>query len=213
MAAQPPILYGVPFSQPVRAVMWLMIYKGLPFELVLINPGSRGERGSRGQFYLAKNPGGTIPCLEEPDTGFVLGEAHAIMCYLARKHEWHDLYPQDAQQRAAVDWYLHWHHRSVREASGGLVEASLIDLRAATYSDIPSLRREVREIAKPGSLVFLMEMKDSVSGRVLARAADTSRNPNIGSDELDASEWAAVETAAAHWAGLFRQFLDQNLGT
>ena len=32
-------LYGVPFSQPVRAVMWLMLYKRLPFELVLINPG------------------------------------------------------------------------------------------------------------------------------------------------------------------------------
>jgi hypothetical protein len=94
-----------------------------------------------------------------------------------------------------------------------LVEASLIDLRAATYSDIPSLRREVREIANPGSLVFLMELKDSVSGRVLARAADTSRNPSIGSDELDASEWAAVETAASHWAMLFRQFLDQNLGS
>ena len=94
-----------------------------------------------------------------------------------------------------------------------LVEASLIDLRAATYSDIPSLRREVREIAKPGSLVFLMEMKDSVSGQVLARAADTSRNPTIGSDALDASEWAAVETAAGHWAMLFRQFLDQNLGS
>ena len=121
MTAQTPILYGVPFSQPVRAVMWLMIYKSLPFELVLINPGSRGDRGSRGEFYLAKNPGGTIPCYEEPDSGFVLGEAHAIMCYLARKHEWHDLYPQGAQQRAAVDWYLHWHHRSLREASGGLV--------------------------------------------------------------------------------------------
>jgi hypothetical protein len=94
-----------------------------------------------------------------------------------------------------------------------LVEASLIDLRAATYSDIPSLRREVRDIAKPGSLVFLMEMKDSVSGQVLARAADTSRNPSIGSDKLDASEWSAVEIAASHWAGLFRQFLDQNLGT
>ena len=121
MTTQPPILYGVPFSQPVRAVMWLMIYKGLPFELALINPGSRGDNGSRGEAYLAKNPGGTVPCLEEPDTGFVLGEAHAIMCYLARKHQWHDVYPQDLQQQARVDWYLHYHHRSVREASPGLV--------------------------------------------------------------------------------------------
>lgn len=93
------------------------------------------------------------------------------------------------------------------------VEASLIDLRAASYSDLPSLRREVREVAKPGSLVFLMELKDSTSGRVLARAADSSMNPNMGKDELDASEWDEVEKAASYWADLFRRFLDQNLGT
>ena len=61
----PLILHGVPFSQPVRAVMWLMLYKRLPFEMVLINPGSKGETGSRNPAYLAKNPGGTIPCIEE----------------------------------------------------------------------------------------------------------------------------------------------------
>jgi len=38
----PVILYGVPFSQPVRAGMWLMLYKRTPFEMVLINPGSKG---------------------------------------------------------------------------------------------------------------------------------------------------------------------------
>ncbi|MEM8499842.1 MAG: glutathione S-transferase family protein [Pseudomonadota bacterium] len=116
-----PILYGVPFSQPVRAVMWLMIYKRLPFEMVLINPGSKGDIGSRNPAYLAKNPGGTIPCYEEPDSGFVIGEAHAIMCYLASKHEWTDLYPDNLQQRARVDCYLHYHHRTVRDASLGLV--------------------------------------------------------------------------------------------
>lgn len=92
-----------------------------------------------------------------------------------------------------------------------MVDASLIDLRSATYSDIPSLRREVRDVARPGSLVFLMELKDSESGRVLARAADSSSNPNMGTDELDESEWSDVKGAASHWASLFRQFLDQNL--
>lgn len=116
-----PKLYGVPFSQPVRAVMWLMIYKRLPFEMVLINPGSKGDIGSRNPAYLAKNPGGTIPCYEEPDSGFVIGEAHAIMCYLASKHQWTELYPDDLQQRARVDRYLHYHHRNVRDASLGLV--------------------------------------------------------------------------------------------
>ena len=120
-ATQPVILYGVPFSQPVRAVMWLMLYKRTPFEMVLINPGSKGEADSRNPAYLAKNPAGTIPMIEEPDTGFVLGEAHAIMCYLSNKHGWHDVYPEDHRLRARVDWYLNYHHRNVRDASVGLV--------------------------------------------------------------------------------------------
>ena len=118
---QPILLYGVPFSQPVRAVMWLMLYKRMPFEMVLINPGSKGETGSRHPAYLTKNPGGTIPTIEERDTGFVLGEAHAIMCYLSNKHGWDDVYPADYRLRAKVDWYLHYHHRNVRDASIGLV--------------------------------------------------------------------------------------------
>lgn len=115
------ILYGVPFSQPVRAVMWLLLMKRQPFKMVLVNPGSSGENGSRNPAYLEKNPGGTIPCIEEPDTGFTLGEAHAIMPYLCRKHGWDDVYPADNQAKAKVDWYLHYHHRNVRDASIGLV--------------------------------------------------------------------------------------------
>ncbi|HEY5645449.1 MAG TPA: glutathione S-transferase family protein [Pseudomonadales bacterium] len=119
--SRPLILYGVPFSQPVRAVMWLLLYKQTPFEMVLTNPGTTGENGSRHPDFLAKNPGGTIPTIEEPDSGFTLGEAHAILCYLCNKHGWTDLYPADHRQRARVDWYLHFHHRNVREASVGLV--------------------------------------------------------------------------------------------
>lgn len=132
---QPVILYGVPFSQPVRAVMWLMLYKRTPFEMVLINPGSKGETGSRHPAYLAKNPGGTIPTIEEPDTGFVLGEAHAILCYLSNKHGWEDVYPADHRRRARVDWYLHYHHRNVRDASIGLVAPKIrkdLDIPHAT---------------------------------------------------------------------------------
>ena len=114
------IIYGVPFSQPVRAVMWLMLYKQMPFELVLTNPGSKGENGTRHPSYLAKNPGGTIPLLEEAD-GYVLSEAHAIMCYLSNKYGWHDVYPEDPKLRGKVDWYLNFHHRNVRDASLGLV--------------------------------------------------------------------------------------------
>ena len=119
--SSPLIIYGVPFSQPVRAVLWLMLYKQKPFEMVLINPGSSSEGGSRHPDYLAKFPTGTIPGIEDKETGFVLSESHAIMCYLCNKFDWNDLYPSNHEERAKVDSYLHLHHRNVREASVGLV--------------------------------------------------------------------------------------------
>ncbi len=127
-------LYGVPFSQPVRAVAWLLVIKRLPFEMVPVNPGSSGRSGSRNPAYLAMNPAGTIPCIEEPAQGFVLAEAHAILCYLCRRHGWTDFYPDDEQRRARVDWYLHFHHRTIREGSIGLVAPKIrkdIELPAA----------------------------------------------------------------------------------
>ena len=132
---KPLILYGVPFSQPVRAVMWLLLLKRMPFDMVLTNPGSKGDNGSRHPSYLAKNPGGTIPTIEEPDTGFVLGEAHAILCYLSNRYGWEDVYPSEPARRAKIDWYLHYHHRNVRDASIGLVAPKIrkdLNIPAAT---------------------------------------------------------------------------------
>ena len=119
--SSPITIYGVPFSQPVRAVLWLMLFKQMDFELSLVNPGSSSEKGSRHPDYLAKFPTGTIPSLEDKETGFVLSESHAIMCYLSNKYDWIDLYPSNLEERAKVDSYLHLHHRNVREASIGLV--------------------------------------------------------------------------------------------
>ena len=91
------------------------------------------------------------------------------------------------------------------------VQATLIDLRQANAGDVPNLGREVRDMSQPGTLVFLMELKDSVSGKILARAADSTGNPSFSTSAETATDWGTVETAAARWAELFRQFLDENL--
>lgn len=94
------------------------------------------------------------------------------------------------------------------------VEASLIDLRgpAGAGSAISSMRRDIRDLATAGSLVFLMELKDSQTDKVLARAADSAKAPALGTDPDVETDWQAVDEAAAHWAELFRSFLDRNLG-
>jgi len=86
----------------------------------------------------------------------------------------------------------------------------LVDFRSATYVDASTVRRELRDIVEPGALLFLMELKDSKSGKVLARAVDSASAPAFSSS-TSGTDWASVESAADRWAKLFRQFLDDNL--
>ncbi len=101
-----------------------------------------------------------------------------------------------------------------REPGPGMlrVTASLVDLRDATYVEISNLRRDMRDAARPGALLFLMELRDSGSDRVLARAGDSETAPRFASGENRETDWTAMESAAQRWAALFRAFLDQNLG-
>ena len=91
------------------------------------------------------------------------------------------------------------------------VQASLIDLRDADLGDVPDMHAGLNNVARPGVLVFTMEMRDSATDRVLARAADSSSNPKIGTGRGNTTDWNDVQKAAQYWATLFRRFLDQNL--
>lgn len=91
------------------------------------------------------------------------------------------------------------------------VEASLIDMRYGSSTDVPSLRGDLSSLARPGQLVFLMELRDSQSDRVLARAADSAgAPPAFATPESNDTDWKSVEDAALRWATLFREFLNQN---
>ena len=90
------------------------------------------------------------------------------------------------------------------------VTASLIDMRTGTPEQVPHMRSAIREIAQPGSILFLMEMRDSMSDRVLARAADSAKAPTFSNGNGVETDWASIEEAAHHWAALFRTFLDEN---
>jgi hypothetical protein len=101
-----------------------------------------------------------------------------------------------------------------REPGPGMlqVQASLVDLRNASYSDLVDFRGDLETLSKPGALIFLMELRDSGTGEVLGRASDSYANPQFAGNSDEATDWASVEAAAQHWAKLFRGFLDANLG-
>ena len=89
------------------------------------------------------------------------------------------------------------------------VQATLIDLREASGATMMNMRSDFRDFATPGSLVFLMELRDSSTNRILAQAGDSASSPVFGGGTP--TDWASVQTAAARWAQLFRTFLDENL--
>jgi len=101
----------------------------------------------------------------------------------------------------------------VREKTAGAlqVQPTLVDFRNVTGANVPKVRRELADIARPGALLFLMELKDPDSGKILARAADSASAPAFSVSPDGVTDWEAVENAVARWAGLFRKFLDENL--
>jgi glutathione S-transferase len=100
-------VFGHPASQPSRTVYWACLMNNLPFNL--------GDASGRVTGSGGTNPRGQIPSIV--DDGFGLAEAPAIVCYLADKHGWSNLYPPALQIRARIEQFLHMHHSLVRLAT------------------------------------------------------------------------------------------------
>lgn len=89
------------------------------------------------------------------------------------------------------------------------VRGQVIDMKMTSGGTTIDASGRLRDVLAHGELTFLMEMSDSVSGQVLARAGDKSSDI---SGEKDDATWDDVRRAAEYWAGLFRDWLDNSLG-
>ena len=96
-------LYDVKESPHARKVRLLAAELGIPLRKVPRDPRI-GE--TRSADYLAMNPNGKVPTLEED--GFVLWESPAILKYLAAKHPESGLAGKDAKTQALTDQWLFW---------------------------------------------------------------------------------------------------------
>ncbi|MGE3727924.1 MAG: glutathione S-transferase family protein [Candidatus Sericytochromatia bacterium] len=89
-----------PNALKVRAVLYEL---ELPFETVPVNiMGGAGQQMD----YLAKNPNGKVPVLEDGD--FVLWESNAIIKYLASLRPDKHLLPSEPRPVARLDQWLFW---------------------------------------------------------------------------------------------------------
>ncbi|MCB1465532.1 MAG: glutathione S-transferase family protein [Nitratireductor sp.] len=89
-----------PNALRVRAVIFEL---GLDVEIVDVD--LRGG-GNKTPDYLAMNPNGKVPVLEDGD--FVVWESRAINAYLASLNPEAGLYPDDARKRALIDQWSYW---------------------------------------------------------------------------------------------------------
>jgi len=94
-------LHYHPFSTYSRRVRIALLEKRIPCELVVVDMAARKHREPA---YLALNPYGRVPTLEED--GFILYESTAILRYLEATHPAPALMPADERGRALVDMHM-----------------------------------------------------------------------------------------------------------
>jgi glutathione S-transferase len=97
-------IWGRNTSSNVQKAMWAIGEIGLPYERIDIG-GPFGK--NREPAYLAMNPNGLVPTLEEED-GFLLWESNSIVRYLAAKHRSTVLEPADLRTRANASKWMDW---------------------------------------------------------------------------------------------------------
>ena len=95
-------IYGIARTRAFRA-LWIAEELGLAYEHL---PIEIGEAGARSPEFLALNPNGRLPFID--DDGFVLFESLAITLYLAKKHSPGRLYPAALQDEAKAWQWSFW---------------------------------------------------------------------------------------------------------
>ncbi|XP_006456343.1 hypothetical protein AGABI2DRAFT_195504 [Agaricus bisporus var. bisporus H97] len=92
-------LYSSPNTTHGKIVSMVLYEKGIPFEFSKVDFASKQQRSPE---YLAMNPFGKIPCID--DNGFILYESRAIARYLEENYPGGPgLIPSDPKQRALFD--------------------------------------------------------------------------------------------------------------
>jgi glutathione S-transferase len=97
-------IWGRNNSINVQKVMWAVGELKLAHERIDIG-GPFGK--NKEPAYLAMNPNGLVPTLEEED-GFLLWESNSIVRYLAAKHGAGTLEPADPRARARASQWMDW---------------------------------------------------------------------------------------------------------
>jgi glutathione S-transferase len=180
-------IYGAPRSRTFR-VLWAAEELGIPYENIPVDFGD----GSKKADYLAINPNGRIPAID--DGGFVLFESLAINMYLAKKHGAGTLYPAAAQDEARLWQWSLW--------GANEIEVALVQFISNRYVLPPEKRNEPLAAEAEAKLPRPLGVLDAhLATRAHLLGGDfTIADLNVGSllytawiNKADLSRWPRVK--------------------
>jgi len=131
-------IYGIARTRAFRAI-WVAKELGLDYEHIPVEIGADGARQAP---YLAVNPNGRLPAID--DDGFILWESLAITMYLAKKHG--RLYPPTLEGEAKVWQWSLW---AANEVERGVNIWSLHAVRLPPEDRNPAVLAEALKVVGP----------------------------------------------------------------
>jgi glutathione S-transferase len=144
-------IYGIARTRAFR-VLWMAHELSLDYEHIAIETGPEGARLPE---YLAVNPNGRLPAID--DDGFVMWESLAINLYLAKKHAAGTLYPASPQGEAkAWQWSL-W---AANEVERGVNVWSFHAVRLPPAERDPRIAADAVALLKAPFAVLEQELGD-----------------------------------------------------
>jgi glutathione S-transferase len=196
-------IYGIARTRAFRA-LWIAEELGLDYEHF---PVEIGDAGARRPEFLAINPNGRLPAID--DDGFVLTESLAITLYLAKKHALGRLYPASLEGEAETWKWSLW---AVQEVDRGVNIWSLHAVRLPPGERDAAKRDEaLKVLAAPFKVLdaefagkpYLLGEKFTVAdlnvAAVVSRAIDMdlSAVPNLEAWLMRCLERPAAQAALA----------------
>lgn len=160
-------LYSLPPSPNSFKVVALAHHLGLELEVVPVDLMSGAHQQPE---YLAKNPNGNMPTLEDGD--FCLWESNAILIYLAGKKPESGLMPVEPKLQAQVHQWLHWQSNHWNPANRPFVYENMVKpMFHGQPPDPVALEQATPEFHKRASLLEkVLEKADYLVGNQLSVA-------------------------------------------
>lgn len=149
-------LYQFPLSPNCQKVVALAREVNVPLEIVNLEVFKGATKTPE---FLAKNPNGKIPVLEDDD--LVLWESNAILGYVAAKADRTDLAPTHPRERADVDRWLNWQAAHLSQAIGKVAFERIVKKLAGWGPpDEAMIARGVEEFAR-----YAKVLDESLAGK------------------------------------------------